>query len=90
MSRQIIAAFNKAHQGCFLGLYNGPMEEADIFHAYDPDVLVRNCETDFVIPKKCPDLQREILMWRKTTDTIHSNRAADILAKNGGEEIGWT
>lgn len=90
MSRQIITAFNKAHQGCFLGSYNGPKDEVDIFRAYDPDILVRNFEADFIIVKKCPDLQREILAWRNTANTNNLNQAAVILAKNGGEEIGWT
>ena len=90
MSRQIIGAFNKAHQGCFLGSYNGPTHEANIFRVYDPDVLVRNFGADFIIAKECPDLQREVLAWRISGSVKHLNRAASILAKNGGTEISWT
>lgn len=90
LNRDIIQAFHMANQGCFLCSYNGSKEEADIFRPYNPAVVVRNFEADFLVAKKSPELQEEVLAWRRTADTKHLEKAQSIVSQSHGELLMWT
>lgn len=90
MNRNIIEAFYNANQSCFLGCFNGAKDEKNVLHAYDPAVVVRNFEADFIVAKESPELQEEILQWRNTAETGYLYNAQELLIRAGGEIIIWS